>query len=88
MARTAFAVSHKHTDLFLHLSDLRWFTEDMLAARNCNKMNGCSRCLIVISGFSGVENVYKGILVSVDDQFDPNSSFIQSTRTPAPRSFY
>lgn len=69
MARTVFAVSDKHTDLFLHLLDLRWLTEDMLAAGNCNKTNGCSRCLIVISGFSGVENVHKGILVSMDDQY-------------------
>ena len=68
-ARTVFAVSDKHANLFLHLSDLRWFTEDMLAAGNCNKTNGCSRCLIAISGFSGVGNVHEGILVSVDDQY-------------------
>ena len=68
-ARTVFAVSNKHTNLFLHLSDLRWFAEDMLAAGNWNKTNGCSRCLIVISGFSGVGNVHKGIPVSMDDQY-------------------
>ena len=50
-ARTVFAVSDKYADLFLHLSDLRWLTEDMLAAGNCNKTNGCARCLIAISGF-------------------------------------